>query len=427
MKEKRSDLPDSIFGIPSQRKYPMQDKEHVLSAIKFFNYVDEDHEKELAKNIIKNMKKYDIPFDTVGKKNRLRNYIPKKYLEEKGLIHTLVRDGKTKKQINKYYKDLGLKGPNGYADLIKRFKGYNAGMMSVINKETDIEYLRYLRNDINVAKNTIQIIAPRVDKCIKLGNCKETAAYYKGITKQYIDQGITYHDCEVAIKGAQRMYDETNDRIKEVRKMIKDGTIKEDATGNAIVGTNQPDSVYIVNYMQRNAFSGELEEHKGVCKKNMKNIHVFNKVKKKLVPKSLDEFSSMIIGDISVIRTSATDFMHVIENATSENDIDHLIHDSEDPFVQEALDMSSPSEELDLLSEVQILKDAQQELLDSKRYNYRCELPVMETSFSPTNPYNFYTDINGYFIKNEVTGQRSASYFEQVDIPKSVLDHIISL
>lgn len=297
MKEKRSDLPDSIFGIPSQRKYPMQDKEHVLSAIKFFNYVDEEHEKELAKNIIKNMKKYDIPFDTVGKKNRLRNYIPKKYLEEKGLIRTLVRDG----------------------------------------------------------------------------------------------------------------------------------TIKEDATGNAIVGTNQPDSVYIVNYMQRNAFSGELEEHKGVCKKNMKNIHVFNKVKKKLVPKSLDEFSSMIIGDISVIRTSATDFMHVIENATSESDIDLLIHDSEDPFVQEALDMSSPSEELNLLSEVQILKDAQQELLDSKRYNYRCELPVMETSFSPTNPYNFYTDINGYFIKNEVTGQRSASYFEQVDIPKSVLDHIISL
>ena len=57
MKEKRSDLPDSIFGIPSQRKYPMQDKEHVLSAIKFFNYVDEEHEKELAKNIIKNMKK----------------------------------------------------------------------------------------------------------------------------------------------------------------------------------------------------------------------------------------------------------------------------------------------------------------------------------------------------------------------------------
>lgn len=426
MKEKRSDLPDSVFGIPSQRKYPMQDKEHVLSAIKFFNYVDEEHEKELATNIIKNMKKYNVPFDTIGKKNRLRNYIPKKYLEEKGLLHTIIKDSKTKKQINKYYSDLGLKGPNGYADLIKRFKGYNAGIMAVVKKEIDIEYLRYLRNDIKLTKDTIEILASRIDKCIKLGKCKETSVYYKGITNLYIDQGITYRDCQVAIKGVQRMYDETDNRIKEVRKMIKDGTIKEDATGNAIVGTNQPDSIYIVNYMQRNAFSGELEEHKGVCKQNMKNIHTFNKTKKKLVPKSLDEFANMIEGDISLIKTPATDFMHIIENTVTESDIDLLIQDSSNSFLQESMDMMFPSDEPNLLSEVQVLKDAQREKLDEARYLHRCELPVLE-SYNPGNRYNYYTDINGYFIKNELTQERSASYINESAIPKSVIDYIISL
>ena len=38
---KRSELDDSEFGLPELRKYPMPDKDHVLSAIKFFNYVSQ--------------------------------------------------------------------------------------------------------------------------------------------------------------------------------------------------------------------------------------------------------------------------------------------------------------------------------------------------------------------------------------------------
>ena len=39
------------FGIPELKKYPMPDKEHVLAAIRMFNHVDKEHEKELANNI----------------------------------------------------------------------------------------------------------------------------------------------------------------------------------------------------------------------------------------------------------------------------------------------------------------------------------------------------------------------------------------
>lgn len=72
---KRSEVNTSDFGLPDLRKYPMPDKDHVLSAIKFFNYVSPANEKELAKNIKKKMKQYNISPDRVGKKNRLRKYL----------------------------------------------------------------------------------------------------------------------------------------------------------------------------------------------------------------------------------------------------------------------------------------------------------------------------------------------------------------
>ena len=72
---KRSELDDSEFGLPELRKYPMPDKDHVLSAIKFFNYVSPENEKELARNIKKKMKQYGVSPDHVGDKNRLKKYL----------------------------------------------------------------------------------------------------------------------------------------------------------------------------------------------------------------------------------------------------------------------------------------------------------------------------------------------------------------
>ena len=62
------------FGIPSMKKYPMPDAKHVKLAIKFFNYVDKEHEQELATNIKKYAKKYGVEL-TAGEGNRFSNYI----------------------------------------------------------------------------------------------------------------------------------------------------------------------------------------------------------------------------------------------------------------------------------------------------------------------------------------------------------------
>lgn len=73
--EERNNLKTKTFGIPELRKYPLNDRAHVIAAIRFFNKVDSEHEEELAKNIIKAMKKFNISPDIVGDKNRLKKYL----------------------------------------------------------------------------------------------------------------------------------------------------------------------------------------------------------------------------------------------------------------------------------------------------------------------------------------------------------------
>ena len=104
---KRSELPDEVFGIPEERKYPMPDKRHTLSAIKLFGHVEPKYEEELAKNIIKNMKKYNIPESAVGKDNKLRKYIDKYYnesviIQEESTDDTLEKIKVLNKELAQY-------------------------------------------------------------------------------------------------------------------------------------------------------------------------------------------------------------------------------------------------------------------------------------------------------------------------------------
>ena len=106
--KKRSELPDEVFGIPQERKYPMPDEKHTRSAIKLFNHVEPKYEEQLAKAIIKNMKKYNIDGSVVGPNNRLRKYLPKdmikEYVEEacKDLIHARKLCNAVRKLARKY-------------------------------------------------------------------------------------------------------------------------------------------------------------------------------------------------------------------------------------------------------------------------------------------------------------------------------------
>ena len=72
----RNALDENEFGIPSLRKYPIHDKAHIKAAVQRFNFVDKAHEKELANNLIKALKKFNMLNEIkVGKGNRFKTYL----------------------------------------------------------------------------------------------------------------------------------------------------------------------------------------------------------------------------------------------------------------------------------------------------------------------------------------------------------------
>jgi len=71
---KRKGIPDKNFGVPSKRKFPLNDEEHVRAAIRMFNHVDPEDEETLAKNIIKKLDDFEITDLEVGEKNRFSKY-----------------------------------------------------------------------------------------------------------------------------------------------------------------------------------------------------------------------------------------------------------------------------------------------------------------------------------------------------------------
>ena len=73
--KERSKIDTNDFGIPEERKYPLDTKKHVISAIKLFGHCDTKYRKELAGRILRAMERYDIPRSYIGENNTMRNYM----------------------------------------------------------------------------------------------------------------------------------------------------------------------------------------------------------------------------------------------------------------------------------------------------------------------------------------------------------------
>jgi hypothetical protein len=70
----RKELPDSEFGIPETRSFPLNDIAHVKAASRMFNHCPVEYVEKLAKNIIKKIKQYGITDIEVSEENRLHAF-----------------------------------------------------------------------------------------------------------------------------------------------------------------------------------------------------------------------------------------------------------------------------------------------------------------------------------------------------------------
>lgn len=73
--EKRA-LKDSDFGLPNERKWPLNDESHVRSAIQHFHWCPKEQQRELAKNILKAMRKFGMKNVEVSEGNPFAAYYP---------------------------------------------------------------------------------------------------------------------------------------------------------------------------------------------------------------------------------------------------------------------------------------------------------------------------------------------------------------
>lgn len=72
---KYKDVKESDFGIPETRSFPLDTKDHVISAYKLFGKADPKYQEDLAKKIFNRMKKYGISKDVIGEKSKIYEYI----------------------------------------------------------------------------------------------------------------------------------------------------------------------------------------------------------------------------------------------------------------------------------------------------------------------------------------------------------------
>ncbi|MDE5687096.1 MAG: hypothetical protein K2I18_00535 [Paramuribaculum sp.] len=58
--EEKKELPDSAFGLPERREYPMPDAAHVRAAEAYFRYCPENLKPHLAKAILQRAHEFGV-------------------------------------------------------------------------------------------------------------------------------------------------------------------------------------------------------------------------------------------------------------------------------------------------------------------------------------------------------------------------------
>ena len=60
----KKELPDSIFGLPQRREYPMPDAAHVRAAEAYFRYCPEELKPQLARAILSRAKEFGVDVES---------------------------------------------------------------------------------------------------------------------------------------------------------------------------------------------------------------------------------------------------------------------------------------------------------------------------------------------------------------------------
>lgn len=407
------------------------------------NYKGYGLSKQLLDYATKNMK---CKYLSVYKKNGLAVSIYKKYgfkiYEESDTMYYMTIDKNVKTEsyieegyrtqltmsipVKKYNKSKGI-SINGIPDLVYYHK--NPGLEHLVSITSKVEDLSYIRRDTIRIIPTLEKIKTRIPLC-KHGETPKNKSYYKGIKKNYLDRNLTEKDVELTIKWVRDICNTISEKIRKLKKSINEFSVGV----GPVVGINDPNSVYIVNYMQNNVFTGTSQERFGICNYGMKNLHTFGGKYNKNHYTHLEDFEKEA-SDIKVYKYTGTPKNHmsnIIEDA--ENDLDYFSMLTGYP-IDKRSDIKKDGnfvEETYINDELSAIKECvyatamadninESGILDNINYLISPIIPMVNIN-EDGRVYNYYRDIEGVFVKNEITGLRSKSYDSEQDIRECVIN-----
>ena len=397
--KERKDLPSTAFGLPDKRKFPLNDYDHVIMAIKFFNRCDKKDQEELAKNIVKAMKKYKVTYDKIGKNNKLRNYIS---------------------NLNESTLNEGLFRKDPYKTIIKKYKNYRQ-TLDCTNEIKDIEnsLVPEIVKNVGINPDKIEYYFDNTQIDITF---KTNLSEYDNVKKMH-----KLYDDVAKSKGVTVLYDKyTNDIIKYKNYII-------------YVWTNDEDDELCMYGFQLRLSILYCKKYADICKIPISAIETLCK--------------SVIIYDTLVtpefisffVRTSCKDEYPKIEQETGCKIIpkmfriyvfpNNIMSESVgNPVVglnterQMVVDNMYNNAFTSLEVDNKIIKDCitatTKALLSKEDKFYIPYIPYIQESLNIDPNIGFYKDTNGIFVMNENTGLRSPSYKDVDDIDDRTILYI---
>lgn len=296
----------------------------------------------------------------------------------------------------------------------------NEYIPKIIDKcKTDAD-IKYMRDDSYIAQQQMLTLLRNIEAVENNDTAK-----MKRLSKSFIKK---VQSGKINSKDVRRHYNWLrgegrqllNKKAKEIRNSIKEST-----TAGTIVGSNQLDSIYIVNYMQNNVFSGHKENRLGICKKGMKDLYTFGgKYDRFHYVSDLDEFKEEA-SDIKMYRYTGTpknSFYEIIEDTVNDLDLYKLLTGRDLPdrsFIDYDSEFIQEECFLDTLDAIRECTEAGLLSLTENKY----PVPIL-TETVQGRPYNYYRDLDGVFIQHEVTKIRSKSYRDKNDIPEAQVNAV---
>lgn len=210
---KRNALPDDAFGLPKDRKFPLNDQKHVRLAIQMFKHCPEKDRKQLAGNIKKAIDKFDMTVD-VGEDSAAYKYLHECYMNE-GTMKNLMQD------LPMIFSNM-TSAPMKDGNWEKLEKNYE----KMIQSAKDMDRIKYIRQDLHSGVTTMTKLLDKMEQ-VKSGSNK-----YPAVAKM-MKSGNTPEKLKAHIKWCKETAPKLlNARAKEIRggKSVNESSVGEAIT-----------------------------------------------------------------------------------------------------------------------------------------------------------------------------------------------------